>query len=86
MNRGKFTIKLNDPHPGIHRVFLNGVDISNGITGFELEANTREFPQLELKPFIVDVTEIQDVEARYYLPHSTVELLKQLGWTPPEES
>ncbi|WP_406083094.1 hypothetical protein OHA01_26300 [Micromonospora zamorensis] len=73
-------IEING-HRGTIR--LDGHDVSKGIRGFRLTGEAGQLARLELDVLIVETTRAAaDVSA--YLNPEAVELLKRLGWTPPE--
>lgn len=69
--------------PGRGQIKLNGEDISNFVVGYDVTAHAGEVNCVMLK---VRIDELYvDGEARVVLPYGTEEILKSIGWTPPEE-
>lgn len=65
------------------QVLLDGTDIANGIDGLTVTMHAGQPANVELSIPIVDITEIQDTEARVYISPASREALTALGWTPP---
>jgi hypothetical protein len=62
---------------------VNGVDISNAITGFAFNAGVGLIPEVTLD---LRVHELQyDGPARIFIPEDTEKTLRALGWKAPEE-
>lgn len=72
--------------PLSHRVIVDGVDLSHGLSGLSLMMNAGHVPELALDVRLIEVTELKDVEAKVILHPGTHEVLVALGWTPPEET
>ncbi|HEY5834995.1 hypothetical protein [Streptomyces sp.] len=68
------------------RVIVDGVDLSRGLTGINLTIGAGETPKLTLDVQLIDVTEIQDIDAQIYLSPASHDALVALGWTPPAEN
>lgn len=66
-------------------VELDGVDVSAGVYAVELHVEANHEPArvtLHLGAVSTDV----ETEGKLHITSSTIALLKQLGWTPPEEN
>lgn len=68
-----------------HEVLLDGADIANGIDGLTITMRAGQPASVELSMPIIDVTELQDPEARFHISDATRALLVALGWTAPDE-
>jgi hypothetical protein len=79
----KHTIEISKIDPYGHRVLLDGTDIANSINGLTITMRAGLPASVELSLPIIDVTEIQDAEARILIPDATRDTLTALGWTPP---
>jgi hypothetical protein len=81
----KHTIEISKIDPYGHRVLLDGTDIANSINGLTITMRAGLPASVELSLPIIDVTEIQDAEARILIPDTTRDTLTALGWTPPAD-
>jgi len=74
-------VSLNIDHRGLGSVHLNGHDLSNVVSGFEIDGHTGSTPaiMLHLRGGLA-----ADLNAHVDLDSPTRQLLTLLGWTPPE--
>lgn len=86
MTRCKVEIEPGVP---VHKtvVKLNGVDVSGGISSLNLDIVAGDaYPIVNLNIKMVEFSKAINAEqAEVWLPDETVELLKALGWTPPDD-
>lgn len=82
-NTHTLAIHSKGTHATVH---LDGTDIAHALTGIALTLGVNKAATATLDLVIVDVTEVQDTEARIVIPDATRDLLVQLGWTAPPEA
>jgi hypothetical protein len=68
------------------QVLIDGHDIAKGVTGLTFTAGIDGPPQLTLDLQLIDVTDIDSIDADVVLGNGVAAALKLLGWTPPEEA
>lgn len=79
----KHSLKISKFDGYGHEVLLDGTDIANGIDGLTITMHAGRPTSVELSMPIVDITELQDPEARFHISDATRALLIHLGWTAP---
>lgn len=82
----KLVIKVNRSGQGT--VELDGTDLSKAVRAVEFRASARDevFASLELCVDEIEITQLGSAEAEVLvnLPDDVINVLIQLGWTPPE--
>jgi hypothetical protein len=69
-----------------HRVVVDGVDLSPGLTGINLTMGVDEIPRLTLDVQLIAVTEVTDIESKVTIRPAAHDALVALGWTPPSDT
>jgi hypothetical protein len=78
-------LKIHDAGGGLdQRVWLDDEEISTAVQGYTIKGHAGDLPEITLNPLVFASVE---AEAEHiYVAKDAVELLKRLGWTPPEGS
>ncbi|MFC4034554.1 hypothetical protein ACFO3J_24200 [Streptomyces polygonati] len=79
-------VSVQGTGPFHHRVIVDGVDLSRGLTGLSLRIGIGSVPELTLDVQLIDISELKDIEAKVLIAPATHDALVTLGWTPPEET
>ncbi|NUQ95673.1 MAG: hypothetical protein HOY79_03635 [Streptomyces sp.] len=82
-NTHRLTVTATGPKTTTVR--LDGHDIANALTGLTLTLGVDRVPEAHLELLLIDVTDIQDIDARILISDTAREMLVALGWTPPAE-
>lgn len=69
----------------MHKLALDGIDLSDGMRGATLDIQAGHLPALTLDP-IIKTSGTQVEQATVRLHPKAAELLIHLGWTPPADS
>jgi len=64
------------------RAIIDGVDVSDGISGYSVTKQGHDFPIVELHMPVLEAAQING-EARVIIPDTTSDTLKGLGWSEP---
>lgn len=76
-------IKIKPGVGGRSKVEIDGVDVSRHLNGYALVDTVKHGPRLRLDTGLLERAEILGV-TNVEVDPGTAELLKSLGWTPPE--
>lgn len=75
-------MKVEIRHNGtVGSLALDGVDVSNGVRGYQLSATAGRLPLLTLDPLVTEA--VIDGEMKVFVSPAASDVLCRLGWTPP---
>ena len=77
------TVKVDTKGPS-GTLELDGVDISNALSGFAVQQRAGHLAKVTLEPLVVEYTGHHG-EALVHIAPEARDLLISLGWTPPAE-
>jgi hypothetical protein len=70
----------------IHKLVVDGIDLSRGLRGAQLSLAAGELPTLTVDPIIYNLDGADLGTARVVVTDQAAKALVALGWTPPEEA
>lgn len=86
MRKHQIAITPNVNGHGTHGLYLDGHDISRGVTSVDLHVSGGDMPRVKLEMAgLNDVASMEFETPHVYIPDATREALIALGWAPPRE-